>query len=360
MRGKKGLDIRKINSSTMPSKKWCLVVGAGVSDPLFPSWNQLIRELYLGTFKTDDVSDINKIIETYSSDSIIQSLKNFSQLSDNDFVHLLSRGLYDRLWRELGRRDKTSVFKVLSNPTPSAFTDKTWETFYRTMKEAYRNETFFQLSEVLFQAYKKNLMPSSVLSFNAESLLCTMLTSMIREHYSRAGKKIEKRRQRFDIISRSIGSQAKGRIPFYHIHGFLPVPYVYKGFKKSIISADKLIFSENEYLSLANTNYNWQASTFLQAENSNVLVFVGVSFTDINIRKWLSWTYSNRLSEIQHINKHFKGEVSPAKHFWIKRRPLTQNQESLLENLVSHLGVRIIWIDDFKQIKEVLERLLGL
>ncbi|MFT3911433.1 MAG: SIR2 family protein [Ferruginibacter sp.] len=363
MSGKKGIyytQAKGILKITGHTPNWSLVVGAGVSYPIFPSWKDLIKLMYTNLYKTKTTQEIDNMIESFPLDSILQSLKNFSQLDDSNFSSILSQTLYTKLWSSLRPRERNDVFKVLANPVPGAFPDSIWESFFVTMKDNYRTETFYKLAEVLLKGYIKGITPASVISFNAEALLHTTLASLIREHYGRNKKHAEKVKQKLDIVTRSISVSIEDRIPFYHIHGYLPVPFLNTKVKKSLASLDKLVFSENDYLNLANSSFNWQSSIFLHASYTNSLVFIGLSFSDINLRKWLSWTYSNRLKEIQQFNPAINPISPSSKHYWIRTRPKTATEESLLENNVAHLGVRIIWIDSYSQIADALAILTGI
>jgi hypothetical protein len=363
MKAKKGIPYTKAKgllNYNGQNLNWTLVIGAGVSSPLFPSWPDLIRSMYTDIYATKDLTDIDNIIKSFPLDSILQSLKNYSALSDVDFTIKLSETLYKRLWDELKAKEQEIVFKVLSNPIPGALDDNIWESFFAIMKDNYETYTFYKVAKTLSIAYLRGIKPTTIISFNAEALLYTMLASLLREHYGRNNKDSKKRKQRLDIITRSISNNGEDRIPFYHIHGYLPIPYINKKVKKSLESIDKLVFSETEYLNLANSNFSWQSSVFLHSSYSTNLIFIGLSFADLNLRKWLSWTQSNRIKEIEQFDLNVNEGKAPSKHFWIRKKPKSENEERLLENNVAHLGVRIIWIDEYSQIGDALGNLLSI
>jgi hypothetical protein len=134
-------------------------------------------------------------------------------------------------------------------------------------------------------------------------------------------------------------------------------------------SPEKLVFSEAEYLSLANASFSWQAATFASLAIQHSLVFVGISFTDSNVRKWLSWMYENRRAEIQkRLDLEGRRTGTPPKifgsgastlHYWLKKRPSTPGEQEWLEALVGHLGVRIIWLDNWNQAGPAFATLAG-
>ena len=47
-------------------------------------------------------------------------------------------------------------------------------------------------------------------------------------------------------------------------------------------------------------------------------------------------------------------------HFWIRKKPNTIQEKIWLEESVAHLGVRLVWIDEWNQTGKVLKRMLGL
>jgi hypothetical protein len=119
---------------------------------------------------------------------------------------------------------------------------------------------------------------------------------------------------------------------------------------------DKLVFQEAAYLQLANASFSWQAASFLRAAAGNSLVFVGLSLADPNMRRWLSWVHANRLAELNEM-----GSVASAStvHYWIARKPVDEATERWMESLVSHLGVRLIWVRDYAEIPSTLELMIN-
>ena len=49
-----------------------------------------------------------------------------------------------------------------------------------------------------------------------------------------------------------------------------------------------------------------------------------------------------------------KGVVSTS-HYWIEKKPASTVQQRMMEASVSHLGIRIIWIDDWTEVSAALE-----
>jgi hypothetical protein len=116
------------------------------------------------------------------------------------------------------------------------------------------------------------------------------------------------------------------------------------------------VFSEGEYLQLANSAFTWQSSLFLGTAVFRSMVFVGLSFTDPNLRRWLAWIQKNKVTELRSKGKH--EEVYG--HYWIKSMEgTTPTSRRWFESAVRHLGVRLVWIENWEQTGLCLREMLG-
>ena len=145
-------------------------------------------------------------------------------------------------------------------------------------------------------------------------------------------------------------------MPFYYCHGLLPVPGG-KRVANEQASVDKLVFSESEYLQLVNSAVSWQSSVFLGTAVTRSLVFVGMSFSDGNLRRWLASTHKVRSDELREMQQW---EGDSTFHLWIHKRPSSRAEQEWAESSVSHLGVRLVWLDDWAQLGEALRTMLSL
>lgn len=136
-------------------------------------------------------------------------------------------------------------------------------------------------------------------------------------------------------------------LPIYHVHGFLP-----RDFNEN--ENYHIVFSEDEYHEQYLNPYTSSTIRQINALTSNTCLYVGISFTDPNMR---------RLADF-HIKESPKNRVN-LRHFLIKQRPQIDtdwkycllSQNKILEQLMfleeldaESFGFRIIWIDDFKEI----------
>ena len=201
--------------------------------------------------------------------------------------------------------------------------------------------------------------PRGVLSFNAEPLLLALTNALKVEEFHAKGAPLPTvgdRAQLFDFVTRSISRKRTGRIPYVFIHGLLPVPDP-SGAGHRADASDKLVFSEASYLQLANTSFSWQSAVFLDAASSGHLVFLGVSLSDPNMRRWLAWAHENRCRELEAYGPHDGDSTS---HYWLHKKPTDDSGRRWIESLVAHLGVRLIWLEDWSQVADAMRHLLAL
>jgi hypothetical protein len=167
------------------------------------------------------------------------------------------------------------------------------------------------------QTLRVDVHPISIFSFNAEPLLYALINaSVARLHdWERGGGVLNPPKQPIDKLLRATSSRARDRIPYIFCHGLLQVPGGHRHHASSE-SADKLVFSEEQYLMLANAVVSWQSTTFVETCMSRCVVFVGVSLSDTNMRNWLSRVAQNRRRELHEVHGH---DGDSTTHFWLNK-----------------------------------------
>ena len=75
------------------------------------------------------------------------------------------------------------------------------------------------------------------------------------------------------------------------------------------------------------------------------------------MRRWLTWTHTNRLREIETLESRTVG-VSTL-HYWINKRPVDTQLEKIIEATVQHLGVRLVWVDEWSDAGAALNLMLS-
>lgn len=333
-------------------QNWSLCVGAGISQPLFPSWMELIQEIYKNKIGNEKL--IEKILSEYNLDSILQSIYTLSDECYDDFLKELSDCLYARI-KSFFKENEWSVFcKLLFDTNSSHLNKEDWILIEKKINQLPKT-TAFELAEIISSTITTDLEPYSVLTFNAEPYLqaCT-------NYFLHKTKKFDNQsgiKKYLDFITSSIGQTNKKRLSFYYCHGLMPAYMKNKQVNSKISFSDKLIFLEDEYINQTNISFSWQASSFCEAIKNSTVVFIGVSLTDPNMRRWLSWIHQAKLNDIKHYNENANLSTS---HYWINKLPNNAAEKEMLEAIVANLGIRIIWIKEWTEVSLAMKKLLNI
>lgn len=126
----------------------------------------------------------------------------------------------------------------------------------------------------------------------------------------------------------------------YHVHGYIPFDYDGK------VDVANFIFTDKEYYDNMSNPLSFSneiQSTILNAKN---VIFVGVSFTDSNMKEILRKRVSNGFSNII-----FAFLKLPNFEFEGINKKLMENKYKLIQQFYfDSLGVKILWVDDFDEI----------
>lgn len=201
-----------------------------------------------------------------------------------------------------------------------------------------------------------------------------------------------------------------GKLPIYHVHGFVPIDKNNNG-----SSGSEIIFTEDQYHLVARNPYHWSTLVQLQAMTDNVSLMIGLSLSDRNLRRLLdavsnapvnSINYAilmvpdtkspddHTLDEIhekainyldQFGNSGIKSDQDPYGEVLFSRPGIKSDLPDIFSNsgrkgpryqheiagiieqvklqdrdqqqyVLEQLGVAPIWIDDFAEIPEILKQ----
>jgi len=363
---KRGLsckDVSSILKDVQSTTGWALCIGAGTSVPMFPSWNKLVESLVAkkaGAIKATNLSQ--QLLSKFSPDSLIQAAYNILSFSDDEFIQILSDELYAIVKSTLNSQEWEFFEKAQLAEGPATIGFDDWINYDKICTACFKKCSAFSIAKVLVDARFNNVGPTDILSFNAESILFSFLNLFVwKKHFTQHGRKPAKKGQlikHFDFISHSISNRNSSRVPYILCHGILPVSKKNISEKKRLGGISKLVFAETAYLQLANNSFSWQSSSFLDVCAKRRVVFIGVSLSDPNMRRWLSWLYENRINELSAITtKRVKDSTN---HYWINKMPADTIEARWIESTVSHLGIRIVWLDDWTELESTLKLMLGL
>src|SRR6266496_318532 len=351
-----GLDWHKgegVLAQRAKTNGWALCVGAGTSRGPFPDWKTLVRLLMSKDSSVVNASALrDDLSQSFSYDALIQASKDALRMDDNDFARLLQELLYNEL-KKAAAAQWPLVNKALTTASPGQMHRTEWRAFRAFMDKQYPTLSAMQIAKVIVSVAKSAKEPAAILSFNAEPLLYTLIHSL---QAKKCRDQSELKRTRLlDRVTRGISYREAGRIPFIFCHGLFPLEGGLKLFVK-LASPEKLVFSEGEYLQLANSSLSWQSSLFIGTAVLRSMVFIGLSFSDQNLRRWLAWIHANKRAEREFREK--EGEIYG--HYWIERDSGDEVRKRWIESSVRHLGVRLVWIDKWDRLGEYLERMLSL
>ncbi|MCE9554579.1 MAG: SIR2 family protein [Planctomycetes bacterium] len=337
---------------------WSMCIGAGVSVPAFPSWPELVENLVkkeLGDARGKTVADA--LLKRFSPDALIQAAHDRSGKNDRRFAKELSSMLYRTLKSSLGRSGWAIAREALTAASPGDLQISDWTRFRDGVRQAFPGMASLGIAETIVDLHGEKFAPRSIISFNAESVLYALVHAehTLRSYTITPSGDVAYPKRLLDRVTHSVSYRRPNRIPYVYCHGLLPL--VGKAGKLKPQSVDKLVFSEAEYLGLANRNFSWHANVFAEAALFHSMVFVGVSLSDPNMRRWLSWIHENRKSELKTLQK-YKGDSTV--HFWVTLRAQDDETNSWIESSVSHLGVRLVWINAWAETSATLRRMLGL
>jgi hypothetical protein len=323
---------------------------------MFPGWNSFVERLIakdVGEEKAHNLA--SRLLSQYSPDALIQATHDRLGLKEEKFIELLSVELY-RDWRSRITPSEWDFFTMMLSVRIGEYRRSQWISYLRLIRNHFPSLTALSIAKIISDTCGSDIGPSAIMSFNAEPLLASLINAFLRIDKLTAREAGASAGQKFDLVTHSISNRNSRRVPYYFIHGLLPVPVEVK--KRRVVEAiDKLVFSESEYLQMANTAFSWQSSVFLELASAQSLVFVGMSLSDPNMRRWLSWVHMNRMKELG--TRYMYGGASTT-HYWIRKQPATADERSWIESSVEHLGVRVVWLNEWDQIGHALRSMLGL
>jgi hypothetical protein len=316
---------------------------------MFPNWYALVSDLVAQDIGQDKANDIMpRLSSGFGLDALIQAARDRLRLTSDEFAQLLSDRLYADVKGKLTNTEWKKFRRGLAAFYAGDMSPKMWREFETTMRSHFPCVSAIDLASVVVDSVADGFGPAAILSFNAEPLMYALINaraSVSEPHSPKAP---------LDRITRSLSNRSSGRIPYVFCHGLLPI----EGHPSADWHAiDKLVFSETDYLQVANSGFTWQSSTFFEACMSRSVVFIGLSFSDSNLRRWLGIMHQNRLRELQSIGH---SAVASAPHYWFRTIPKTTEEKAWIEAAVAHLGVRLVWLKNWAEAGPALRSMVGL
>ena len=233
-----------------------LFLGAGCSVASgVPTWDVLVTELYMNGLsrRLNRYQRVPEMVPSVSSwafrrkvvplEVAARGLRAYYRNDDN-FVTVLRFMLYNR----------TGMYQW-SRPFPK-----------KIRKLLAQNKTLRSVAQLCRRSVPGRRGVRSVITYNYDDLLEWMLG------YNRC------------VPVWKAAPLKAHKLPIYHVHGF--VPFVWEVSKESS-RCDEIVLSEDQYHREAQDPYSWNNLVQMQALSESVVLMIGLSLTDWNLRRIL-------------------------------------------------------------------------
>lgn len=343
----------------MGRSPWTLCVGAGISIQIAPSWEVLAWRVYNICFEVDlSIEQFRTMRDKlgWSLDCILQMSRNNLQSHHKDvkFDKILLSILYGDIM-EKAKKEGILMNLILAFNTPYVLLPEQKLALCAFFEKYYHETTTYRLINFVLDAYDKGKAPRAIISFNAECIFDTFLYLFFCKRDMQKIGELYNRRRNYTRILRTVECEKEDLIPIYHLHGCIfPNEGITDKYKRSS-SYSKLVFNEESYMAVAGSVYNWAQTTFLYHAQFDKLLFIGLSMSDLNIRKWLYWTSQNHNSEL--LETRHKPIVDLC-HMWINQS--TPEEAASLEDSLIHLNIRYGYLHTWDDLSIGLRNLFGI
>lgn len=335
---------------------WILNVGAGVCFGILPNWFDLTLNLVNNTFsKNWDKKEFKRISDDvgFSLDSWIQGCYNeliAQGKTVDDFNKSLEVALYKELLENADKNDvKESLIRLFESP--KNIKKKQLLKLYDFFESNYSWTTLIQIVKALVFADDKAKLPCAIITFNADSLLHSLIVLYSIKHRLDKTGEFTIPKEPFRKVTRTFQTWGDN-IPIFHLHGSLSPTSSKREVKDS---RDSLIFLESSYNEVASNMYSWAQTNFLYSAQNCKMVFLGLSMSDPNIRRWLSWTSQAYIAE---LSAETNGKAKSLPHLWIRTKASSKDVQDFLDVSLRHMGVKIGLIDDWGKVGETLSKIM--
>ena len=371
---------RRVGTEERLIEQYCgdgltLFLGAGVSlGSGLPSWRKLIDSILqsegfrIRRSKRLGCVSSSRVLAEYAGLPLTAQFDLIEPQNDIEFARKLSEGLY-------GSPDFQKLRNLLgkipiSNDEKKA--PKTWQLWTDIKKEiADHNQTLEAVGDLLLGPQAEPPAPNpqihAVLTVNVDNLLQSYVMACANGEWI------------LTTVDRPSVGDHPGRIPVYHLHGFLDARVDSSSQEADEDSdesvAPELVFRESEYFNViaSPTGFaNYTAHSFLQRHN---VLFIGTSLDDINLRRWLYDSYSERVrARTRYLRQiypdHYEDAEQEARyasvrHFWFRTKndlPVIERNGSIiteptLNRLMRNFGIEIVWCETHADVARCLRKL---
>jgi len=337
---------------------WTLCLGAGICKGILPDWfdltNKLVNRCLGFSWNAKTFKEQTELVG-FSLDSWIQGCLNHHIISSKGNLASFNEILEEELYRDLldnadKYKIKDAVIKLFEEP--KKLSTKDLFAVCDFFEKEYGGTTLLQLIKVLLQPSDKVNLPKSIVTFNADSLLYSLLVLFNIRNNNIGQTVISNPKEPYRKITKPYQTWGNN-IPIFHLHGSIS-PKI-KSTKTPNDSRDNLIFLESSYTKVAGSMFSWAQTNFLYFAQNDKLIFLGLSMSDPNIRRWLSWTAENYSKELQ---QKIASDILSLRHLWIKTKMKSSETQSFIDVSLHHLGVKVALIDSWGHLEKGLMNIM--
>lgn len=320
----KFLNLRRIDEKTQNQKisvitgwyrsqRLVMVLGAGASQSYgLPDWNTLLQKLLLITIKSDD---------------------------EENGIGLEKAGVLARTFTRIfepnsliSARYLNNYFKKRKPDSKLAFENAIRDALYVEIKTDEDSDLLKEVRQFCIAAGKSpNL--DSIITYNYDDLMEQCLRNI--------GIDIP-----FMPIHARGMKHEQHQLPIYHVHGYLPQ-------KGQLTTKNRVVLSEDGYHQQYSDVYGWSNLIQINKFKDHNCLFIGLSFSDPNLRRLLDIARNERGDEnIHHYcfkRKHNKIAVKAK-----LEKILVENEEILEEKAKNQLGLDDV-VDELVKLMETFE-----
>ncbi|WP_417324990.1 SIR2 family protein [Halarcobacter sp.] len=325
-------------STWYKAQRLVMVLGAGSSVSYgLPNWNTLLQKILLITLEADKNKNQKEKAEVLA--------KTFSAIFEPNSL--------------ISARYLHKYFQEKNPKSQLAFENAIRDTLYESLKAEEDSILLKEIRQFCIAAGRSpNL--DSIITYNYDDILEECL------------KNIPVDIPFTPIYARGMRHE-QYQLPIYHVHGYLPR-------KGNLTKNNKIILGEDEYHQQYNDSYGWNNLIQINKFKDFNCIFIGVSFSDPNLRRLLDIAKNERGDDkIHHYcfkKKYDKNQIkkrlekllsenddilSEKNSAQIEFEELTLELISLMEKFEEHdassFGVGIIWISSYDEIPNLLQEI---
>jgi hypothetical protein len=158
---------------------WSLCIGAGASSQMFPTWPELVEALISRDPAVGDPKATAKdLLRMFGPDALIAAAQRRLGLEDEQFSELLTEILFSTLQTKLDNDSYASVVRALKADQPNYAKLADWKTLLKVTSTTFGYITSVALAYLLADIIETPSGPRAIYSFNAETLLYSLVTAV--------------------------------------------------------------------------------------------------------------------------------------------------------------------------------------